>query len=191
MFARFQRLRLWLLAWAVLSLLSGVYIARGELARQQDVFDTNARIVHRLLSQQVVEHDAILATLALLYSGSAADRPEQRLPALYRQIAAAAHRESNEAWPTPSLTAAEAQHLFDGEHLAQLLAKDTAILTPDDRAALYAYFLITTSNAAREIRQELHAARAEWNRTLDALPAISIMRELPTPKPAYVLTRGA
>ncbi|NBX20096.1 MAG: two-component sensor histidine kinase, partial [Betaproteobacteria bacterium] len=87
MFAHLQRLRLWLLAWAALSLLSGVYIARGELARQQDVFDTNARIVHRLLSQQVVQHDAILATLALLHGGNAADRPEQRLPALYGQIA--------------------------------------------------------------------------------------------------------
>ncbi len=111
MFAHFQRLRLWLLAWAALSLLSGVYIARGELARQQDVFDTNARIVHRLLSQQVVQHDAILATLALLHGGNAADRPEQRLPALYGQIAAAAHRGANEAWPSPELTNAEAVSL--------------------------------------------------------------------------------
>ena len=89
------------------------------------------------------------------------------------------------------LTADEAQHLFDGEHLTQLLAKDSAALTPADRSALYAYFLSTTSNAAREIKQELHAARAQWNRTMDALPAISIMRESPTPKPAYVLERGA
>ncbi|MEY4738231.1 MAG: hypothetical protein RL302_2550 [Pseudomonadota bacterium] len=109
MFANLKRLRFWLLAWAVLSTLSGVFIARNELARQQDVFDTNARIVHRLLSQRVVQHDAILATLALLHSGTATDRPEQRLPALYTQIAAAAHRGPNEAWPTPLLTAAEAE----------------------------------------------------------------------------------
>jgi C4-dicarboxylate-specific signal transduction histidine kinase len=109
MFATLKRLRFWLLAWAVLSTLSGVFIARNELARQQGVFDTNARIVHRLLSQRVVQHDAILATLALLHSGTATDRPEQRLPALYTQIAAAAHRGPDEAWPTPSLTAAEAE----------------------------------------------------------------------------------
>lgn len=107
MFATLKRLRYWLLAWAVLSALSGVFIARNELARQQDAFDTNARIVHRLLSQRVVQHDAILATLALLRSGTATDRPEQRLPALYTQIAAAAHRGPNEAWPIASLTAAE------------------------------------------------------------------------------------
>ncbi len=109
MFATLKRLRFWLLAWAVLSTLSGVFIARNELTRQQDAFDTNARIVHRLLSQRVVQHDAILATLALLHSGTATDRPEQRLPALYTQIAAAAHRGPNEAWPTASLTAAEAE----------------------------------------------------------------------------------
>jgi len=74
-------------------------MARHELARQQDAFDTNARIVHRLLSQRVVQHDAILATVALLHGGATADRPEQRLPALYTQIAAAAHRGPNEAWP--------------------------------------------------------------------------------------------
>jgi len=109
MFANLKGLRYWLLAWAVLSILSGIVIARTELTRQQEAFDTNARIVHRLLSQQVVQHDAILATLALLHSGSATDRPEQRLPALYTQIAAAAHRGPGEVWPTPSLIAAEAE----------------------------------------------------------------------------------
>ena len=109
MFVNLKGIRYWLLAWVVLSTLSGILIARTELARQQDAFDTNARIVHRLLSQQVVQHDAILATLALLHSGTAADRPEQRLPALYTQIAAAAHRGPNDAWPTPSLTTAEGE----------------------------------------------------------------------------------
>ena len=109
MFVNLKGLRYWLLAWVVLSTLSGILIARTELARLQDAFDTNARIVHRLLRQQVVQHDAILATLALLHSGTAADRPEQRLPALYTQIAAAAHRGHNDAWPTPSLTTAEAE----------------------------------------------------------------------------------
>jgi len=109
MLANLKRLRYWLLAWIALSLLSGVFIARNELARQQDTFDTNARIVHRLLSQRVVQHDAILATLALLHGGNTADRPEQRLPALYAQIASAMHRGPNEMWPTQALTDAEAE----------------------------------------------------------------------------------
>lgn len=121
MFATLHRVRFWLLAWAVLSVLIGGAIARNHLASQRDAFDTNARIVHRLLSQRVVQHDAILATLALLQSGTSADRPEQRLPALYSQIAAAAHRGPNEAWPAASLTTAEAQsHQLKRAVLAQV-----------------------------------------------------------------------
>lgn len=89
------------------------------------------------------------------------------------------------------LTAAEAQQLFDGEHLAQLLAKDTQALTDDDRSALFEYFLATTSTEAREIRHDLRLARATWNQQMDVLPTVSIMRELPEPKPAFVLERGA
>ena len=89
------------------------------------------------------------------------------------------------------LTAAEARQLFDGNHLAQLLAKDTAILTDADRSALFEYFLATTSAEARTIRHELRLARATWNQQMDVLPTVSIMRELPEPKPAYVLERGA
>lgn len=107
MFANFKRLQNWLLTWVILSVLTGVFIARQALTRQQDVFDTHARIVHRLLSQRVVQLDAILATLALLRGGTSADRSEQRLPALYSQIAAATRRGPNEAWPTASLASAE------------------------------------------------------------------------------------
>ena len=107
MFANLKRLQNWLLTWVALSILTGVFIARQALTRQQDVFDTHARIVHRLLSQRVVQLDAILATLALLRSGTSADGSEQRLPALYSQIAAAARRGPDEAWPTASLASAE------------------------------------------------------------------------------------
>ena len=89
------------------------------------------------------------------------------------------------------LTFAEARQQFDGHSLANLLAKDVDALTADDRIELLDYFVATTSNHAREVRQELHAARAEWNQTMDALPVVSIMRELPEPKPAFVLDRGA
>lgn len=37
-----------------------------QLAREREAFDTGSRIARRLLSQRVVQHDAILATLALL-----------------------------------------------------------------------------------------------------------------------------
>jgi len=89
------------------------------------------------------------------------------------------------------LTAAEARQLFDGEYLSKLLAKATDTLTAAERAELLDYFLATTSNDARLIREELNTVRATWNRTMDTLPALSIMRETAEPKPAFVLERGA
>ena len=82
-----------------------------ELARLQDAFETDARIAHRLLSQRVVQHDAILATLALLQPAAGAAGAEQRLPALYPQILSVQRREAGTAWSDPALGAAEARSL--------------------------------------------------------------------------------
>ena len=65
--------------WAAIGLIAGaagaVWIARGELAAQREAFETDARIVHRLLSQRAVQHDAMLATLALLQPADPAAAP--------------------------------------------------------------------------------------------------------------------
>jgi signal transduction histidine kinase len=104
---------LWLAgAWA-LTLAGIAVLAWLEFGRLREAFDTDARIVHRLLSQRAVEHDAILATLTLLQPASqrpGAD-PEQRLPALYAQILSVQRRNPGGTWPdadAAALTAAEA-----------------------------------------------------------------------------------
>jgi len=99
----------WWLAGLLLALAGAGWIARDGLRSHADAFDTRARIVHRLLSQQVVQFDAMLATLALL--GSADDRrgAEQRLGEVYPSIAAVARRGGAQAWPDARLAAAEAQ----------------------------------------------------------------------------------
>ena len=66
----FQRLAPWLLAWLAAALIGALLLARAELTALREAFETDARIAHRLLSQRVVQHDAVLATLALL-GGSA------------------------------------------------------------------------------------------------------------------------
>ncbi len=94
----------------MITLAGAVALARLELAQLQDAFDTNARIMHRLLSQRVVQHDAILATLALLQpgpDGPADAAPEQRLPALYAQILSVQRRDRGTEWTEPALRAAE------------------------------------------------------------------------------------
>ena len=102
--------RWWWVVGAVLSLTGAVLLARQAIAEQRALFETDARIVHRLLSQQVVQHDAILDTLALLQPGPespGATPPEQRLPALYPHILSVQRRDRGEAWPDPALTDAE------------------------------------------------------------------------------------
>lgn len=94
--------------WLVLTLAGAAAIAQVELVRLREAFETDARIVHRLLSQRVVQHDAILATLALLQPPAGAAAPEQRLPALYPQILSVQRRDADAAWNDPALAAAEA-----------------------------------------------------------------------------------
>ncbi|WP_213954917.1 ATP-binding protein [Variovorax sp. dw_308] len=107
-----QRLRAlagWWLAWLVLSAAGAAWLARNELRQLQEAFETDARIAHRLLSQQVVQYDAVLATLALLGKAGAADSPEQRLPSVYPSILSVQRRERSGAWPDAALAEAEAQ----------------------------------------------------------------------------------
>ncbi len=101
---------LWMCGGVLLALAGAVGLARLELARQFEAFETNARIVHRLLSQRVVQHDAVLETLALLQPPAvSASGPEQRLPALYPQILAVQRRKPEQAWPDAGLTSVEAE----------------------------------------------------------------------------------
>lgn len=100
--------RLIWLAAGVLALAGAALLARNEQVALREAFDTDARIAHRLLSQRVVQHDAVLATLALL-EPSGPERPEQRLPAVYAQILQVNRRAPGEAWPDATLATAEAR----------------------------------------------------------------------------------
>lgn len=93
----------WWLAWLVLSVAGALALARAELTQLQQDFETDARIAHRLMSQQVVQYDAVLATLALLQPGAAdtamAAPPEQRLSSVYPSILGVQRREGDGVWP--------------------------------------------------------------------------------------------
>lgn len=92
----------WLVAWGLLVALGSVVLARQELVRLREAFDTDARIAHRLLSQRAVQQDAVLATLALLQPAGTAGpsaQPEQRLSSVYPQILQVQRRGPGEAWP--------------------------------------------------------------------------------------------
>lgn len=108
----------WPLGAAVLALAGSAWLLLADLAARREAFDTDARIAHRLLSQQAVQHDAMLATLTLLQpavdaAGTASAGPEQRLPALYPQVLRVLRRAGADAWaaaaPGADWAAAEAE----------------------------------------------------------------------------------
>ena len=74
----------WILIATMLVLAGGWVLVRWDIAERREAFQSDARAAHRLLSQRAAQHDAVLATLALLQTGARRRRhPEQRLPALY------------------------------------------------------------------------------------------------------------
>ena len=96
----------------MVSLAGATLLARQSIDEQRALFETDARIVHRLLSQQVVQHDAILDTLALLQpapDGTGAVPREQRLPALYPHILSVQRRDRGAAWSDVALADTEAR----------------------------------------------------------------------------------
>lgn len=100
----------WPLAGVLLALAGAAWLAVAEITAQRASFDTDARIAHRLLSQQAVQHDAMLAMLTLLQPapGDAGPGPEQRLPALVPQVLQVLRRGPGQAWPA-DWAAAEAE----------------------------------------------------------------------------------
>ena len=95
------------LLWLAVTALGCVALARLELARLRDAFETDARIAHRLLSQRASQHDAVMAMLALIQPAADAAQPEQRLPSVYPQIIAVQRRDTDGAWPDERLRSAE------------------------------------------------------------------------------------
>ncbi|MEP6972443.1 MAG: histidine kinase dimerization/phospho-acceptor domain-containing protein, partial [Betaproteobacteria bacterium] len=98
----------WPIGWALLVATGVLAIVRLDIAQRRDTFQAEARIAHRLLSQRAAQHDAILATLALL-SPAIGDpgKPEQRLPAVYPQLLAVIRSDSGQAWLDLGLQDAE------------------------------------------------------------------------------------
>jgi signal transduction histidine kinase len=123
---RGPRVAAWLAAWLGLMLAGGAALVRWDIAERRAAFQADARVAHRLLSQRAVQHEAILATLALLHpAAEGADRPEQRLPAVYPQLQAVLRREPGQAWPEAALQEAETRSRQTGH--AELAGVEVAL----------------------------------------------------------------
>ena len=151
----------WIAAWLVLSLLGGAWIGRSALQQQREAFETDARIVHRLLSQRAVQHDAILSTLALLQTGADAAQPEQRLPSVYPQILAVKRRDAGRSWDDTRFAKAEA---------ASRAARRPVLVEADFDAGRYWLVLAGDTSHALQIDMRGLAPWSEWPMAPDTSP---------------------
>ena len=154
----------WLLVWCALTVLGGAVLARLALTQLREDFETDARIAHRLLSQRVVQHDAVMATLALLQSprDAAGQTPEQRLSAVYPQILAVQRRDPGRAWPQGGL----------GEAEAQSRQRQHAVLANADLAAGRYQLVLGADPASYALLIDLRdtVPWSEWPMTPDSSP---------------------
>lgn len=130
-----RALAAWTAAWLLLTLVGATLLVRLDIAARRADFAADAADVHRLIGQRAAQHDAILATLALLDAADVAatgDRPWARLPALYPQLLDVVRSDAAHAWPVRGLDDAEAASR------ALPAARRHAVLGPVDvRAARY------------------------------------------------------
>lgn len=90
-----------------------------------------------------------------------------------------------------ALTPVEVRHAFDSQELIRL--KDLAgvgELSVAEKSELREYYLAAVDEMVNAAQLKLQTARQRWNSVMDDIPAISIMREQPEPRPAYLLERG-
>ncbi|HVT30751.1 MAG TPA: DUF1553 domain-containing protein [Lacipirellulaceae bacterium] len=84
-----------------------------------------------------------------------------------------------------ALTPLEIANLHDAKSLAAALADPKS-----HRDQLEAYYLSAVDTDARHATQELREARRQFVEAEEPIQEIPVMKELPKPRPTYILTRG-
>jgi hypothetical protein len=89
------------------------------------------------------------------------------------------------------LSAIEAAEIAGRGELSAALGKAPAALDAGERERLFDYYLENFDAEHRSHLASLRAARGERSAAVDPVPEIMAMEELPAPRPAFVLKRGA
>ncbi len=89
------------------------------------------------------------------------------------------------------LTELESQKLAGRDDFDNAWTTAADQLNAAQREGLFDYYLATVSPTMKAARDALHALRREHNTLINPIPEIMVMKELPQPKPAFILKRGA
>ena len=148
----------WIAAWMLVALLGTVLIARAELGSLRDSFEVDARIMHRLLSQRTSQHDAVLATLALLQAQNKDADGERRLSSVYPQMIAIEKHVPGAPWPDQSDAAA-----LDAAEKASRKTSRPALAAEDFQGGHYWLVLASSPNSyALHISAHAMVPWPEW-----------------------------
>ncbi len=90
-----------------------------------------------------------------------------------------------------ALTPIEVAHVGGRAELTNALAAAADSLTRAQRDALFEFFFATVFAPVQRTMAELHRYRNEQRKFINPIPDIMAMQEMPQPKPAYILKRGA
>ena len=90
-----------------------------------------------------------------------------------------------------ALTALEAMDLANAGALAEAWKPPADQLSPARRELLLDYFMSRVYQPAQKLAGELHDLRKQENEIVNPIPEVMVMQELPRPKPAFILKRGA
>jgi hypothetical protein len=90
-----------------------------------------------------------------------------------------------------ALTPLEVAQVCDGATLARVLALDPARLSEPQRRDLFAYYLANVDGEFRSRLAALEDLRKQRSGLVDPVAEIMVMKEMPQPRPAFVLKRGA
>lgn len=161
----------WWLAWAVSGLLGALSLTGLELERQRAVFQTDARIAHRLLSQRAAQHDAILTMLVLLQPETVGENPMKRLPAIYTQLLRVERRSRGESWP-PDLAAAG---LADAEADSRRLRHATSVAPRFDAGRSWLVLAAEPQSYALELDLRGLVPEQEWPAALIGATDVSLV----------------
>ena len=88
------------------------------------------------------------------------------------------------------LTALEVLREFDSQVAKGFQDKSAAALTDFECEILKSHYAMAIAPAVQKSLAKLREEREKWYTSQDGVKEIMVMRELPTPKPAYILTRG-
>lgn len=90
-----------------------------------------------------------------------------------------------------TLATIEVAHLAGRSDLTNALNVSSDKRTAGQRKALLEYYVSSAHPASLKAANELNALRDEQRKFINPIPEMMVMKELGTPKPAYVLKRGA